>query len=117
MGNALFNIHPPQADALDAGPQNMWYPNANVPEGTLPHLRLVIPGAAKGKGKGPPLPKAKAGAKKGAKGGRKGGTQEDLRLEDQEERVQEQERNRRHNQASSNPTRGLTTTAKGKAQT
>ena len=32
------------------------------------------PGAAKGKGKGPPLPKAKAGAKKGAKGGQKGGT-------------------------------------------
>ena len=32
------------------------------------------PGAAKGKGKGPPLPKSKAGAKKGAKGGQKGGT-------------------------------------------
>ena len=69
-----FSASTPQADASDAGPLNMWYPNANVPGGTLPHLRLATLARPKGKSKGPPLPKAKAGAKKGAKGGQKGGT-------------------------------------------
>ena len=91
-------------------PQNMWYPNANVQGGTLPPVILARP---KEKEKGPPLPKAKAGAKKGAQR-RTEGRNFDWR------RIRRKEfRNRSATEGTTRQTaqQEVTTTTKGEAQT
>ena len=79
----------------------MWYPNANVPGRTLPHLRLTTLARPKERVRARLCPRPRQEQRKEPKEDRR----EELRLEeDQEERVQEQERNQRHNQVN-NPTR------------